>query len=287
MDKKILRFLKRYLIITLVSLLYGVGVSLFLEPNHLIPGGLTGISMIISKFVPLQTGTIFALINIPILIAALFKFGWKFIISTMYAVFWVSFFTNLFEGMPAVTNEPLLAVFIGDMLIAFSIGMIFKQGATSGGADIIIKFLRLKHPYIKTGSLFMMFDFAVIGLAGFLFQNLDAAFYCVIGLLIMQTVMDYVLYGQDEAKLVYIISDKTIELSEILVNEIEVGVTFLKGKGAYSNKEKEVIMCVVKKNVYPKLENAVKDIDHNAFLIVTQANEIYGEGYKNIRASKL
>lgn len=287
MDRKILRFLKRYLIITVVSILYGGAVSLFLEPNHLIPGGLTGVSMIVSKFIPLQTGTIFALINVPILIAALFKFGWRFIFSTMYAVFWVSFFTNLFEGLPAITTEPLLAVFIGDMLIAFSIGIIFKQGATSGGADIIIKFLRLKHPYIKTGSLFTMFDFVVIGLAGFLFKDLDSAFYCIIGLLVMQTVMDYILYGQDEAKLVYIISDKTIELSEILVNEIEVGVTFLKGKGAYSNKEKDVIMCVVKKNVYPKLENAVKEIDHNAFLIVSQANEIYGEGYKNIRASKL
>lgn len=287
MDRKILRFLKRYLIITVVSILYGGAVSLFLEPNHLIPGGLTGVSMIASKFIPLQTGTIFALINVPILIAALFKFGWRFIFSTMYAVFWVSFFTNLFEGLPAITTEPLLAVFIGDMLIAFSIGIIFKQGATSGGADIIIKFLRLKHPYIKTGSLFTMFDFVVIGLAGFLFKDLDSAFYCIIGLLVMQTVMDYILYGQDEAKLVYIISDKTIELSEILVNEIEVGVTFLKGKGAYSNKEKDVIMCVVKKNVYPKLENAVKEIDHNAFLIVSQANEIYGEGYKNIRASKL
>lgn len=287
MKKRAFRLVKKYIIISLMSLLYGAGVSLFLAPNQLVPGGLTGVSMMIHHFVALPIGTIFAIINIPIMIAALIKFGWKFIVSTIYAVFAVSFFTNYFEAMKPVTKDPLLAVLVGDMIIAFSIGMIFKQGSTSGGADIIVKFLRIKYPDIKTGSLFMAFDFIVIGLSGIIFQNVDSALYAMIGLVIMQTVMDYVLYGQDEANLVYIVTERSKELSEILVNQLELGVTYLKGKGAYSNQDKKVIMCVVKKNVYPKLENAVKDIDDQAFLIVTHANEIYGEGYKNIRATKL
>ena len=287
MQQKVLRLVKKYVFITLMACLYGIAVSLFMEPNHLVPGGLTGISVVLHAFIPLPVGTIFAIINIPILIAALIKFGWKFIVSTMYAVFWVSAFTNMIAGMEPVTKEPLLAVLVGDMLIAFSLGMIFKQGATSGGTDIIVKFLRLRHPYIKTGSLFMAVDFCVIGISGIVFKNADSALYAMIGLVIMRTVMDYVLYGQDEANLVYIVTDKAEELATVLINELAIGVTYLKGKGAYYHKDKDVIMCVVKKNVYPKLENAVKDIDDNAFLIVTNANEIYGRGYKNIRESKL
>lgn len=287
MNRKIVQFVRKYLILTAVSVLYGAGVSLFLAPNHLIAGGITGISMIIGKFAPLSIGTIFALINVPILIFALVKFGWKFTVSTVYTVLWVSVFTNVFEGMGPVTGDPLLAVSIGDFLIAFAIGCAFKQGATTGGADIIVKYLRIRHPYIKTGSLFMMFNFVVIGVDGIISRDADSALYAIVGLIVMQTVMDYVLYGQDEANLVYIVSNKTGELSDYLINSLDIGVTFLKGKGAYYNQDKEVIMCVVKKNIYPKVEDAVKEIDTNAFLIVTKANEIYGKGYKNIREGKL
>lgn len=287
MKKRIIKNVKRYLLITLVAVLYGAGTSLFLEPNDLVPGGLTGVSMILSRYVPLPTGTIFMLINIPIIAVAWYKFGWRFIVSTLYAVICVSGFTNLFSNLPAVTNEKLLAVFMGDILIAFSIGVVFKCGATTGGADIIVKLLRLKYPHIKTGKLFMVFDITVVSLSGILFHNIDAALYAFIGIFVMSAVMDMVLYGQDEAKMVFIISEKADLLAEKILVEVDAGVTFLTGRGAYSQKEKEVILCVVKKSIYPKVEEVIKDTDPHAFLIVTHANEIYGEGYKNIFANKV
>lgn len=287
MKKRIIRNAKRYLLITMVAVLYGVGTSLFLEPNDLVPGGLTGVSMMVSRYVPLPTGTIFMLLNVPIIAVAWYKFGWKFIISTLYAVACVSGFTNLFSDLPAFTNEKLLAVFVGDILIAFSIGTVFKCGATTGGADIIVKLLRLKYPHIKTGKLFMMFDITVVSLSGILFRNIDAALYAFIGIFVMSAVMDMVLYGQDEAKMVFIISEKSELLAEKLLVDVDAGVTFLTGRGAYSQKEKEVILCAVKKSIYPKVEEVIKDTDPRAFLIVTHANEIYGEGYKNIFANKV
>ena len=172
MRNKLLKNIKRYIIITLVAVLYGAGTSLFLEPNDLVPGGLTGIAMILSRFLPLGTGTIFMIMNIPIIAVAWYKFGWKFIISTLYAIICVSTFTDIFAGMEAITNEPLLAVFMGDILIAFAIGTVFKCGATTGGADIIIKLLRLKYPHIKTGRLFMIFDISVVAFSGILFHNI-------------------------------------------------------------------------------------------------------------------
>lgn len=287
MTKRILRNMKKYILITLVAMLYGMGTSLFLEPNDLVPGGLTGVSLILSRYLPLSTGVIFSLINIPIIAVAWYKFGWKFILSTMYTVGCVSLFTDMFAGMPAITKEPLLAVFMGDILIAFSIGVVLKNGATTGGADIIVKLLRLKYPHIKTGKLFMMFDITVVSLSGILFHNIDAALYAFIGIFVMSAVMDMVLYGQDEAKLVFIVSEKSQILAEKLLVDVDAGVTFLTGRGAYSKREKDVILCVVKKSIYPKVEEVIKDIDPQAFLIVTHANEIYGEGYKNIFASKV
>ncbi len=282
-----LKNIKRYIIITLVAVLYGAGTSLFLEPNDLVPGGLTGIAMILSRFVPLGTGTIFMIMNIPIIAVAWYKFGWKFIISTLYAIICVSTFTDIFAGMEAITNEPLLAVFMGDILIAFAIGTVFKCGATTGGADIIIKLLRLKYPHIKTGRLFMIFDISVVALSGILFHNIDVALYAFIGIFVMSAVMDMVLYGQDEAKMVFIISEHSELLAEKLLVDVDAGVTFLTGRGAYSKKEKDVILCVVKKSIYPKVEEVIKDTDPQAFLIVTHANEIYGEGYKDIFAHKV
>lgn len=278
---------KKYLIITLVSILYGAGTSLFLEPNELVPGGLTGIAMILNRFVPIGTGTFFLIMNIPIIALAWYKFGWKFIISTLYAVGCVSVATDIFTGMSAITNEPLLAVFMGDILIAFSIATIFKCGATSGGADIIIKLLRLKYPHIKTGRLFMIFDISVVALSGILFQNIDAALYAFIGIFVMSAVMDLVLYGQDEAKMVFIISEKSELLADKMMMDVDAGVTFLTGRGAYSKKEKDVILCVMRKSIYPKVEEIIKEEDPNAFLIVTHAHEIYGEGYKDIFAHKV
>lgn len=279
--------IKKYLIITLVSILYGAGTSLFLEPNDLVPGGLTGIAMILNRFIPIGTGTFFLIMNIPIIILAWYKFGGKFIISTLYAVACVSVATDVFTGMSAVTKEPLLAVFMGDILIAFSIATIFKCGATSGGADIIIKLLRLKYPHIRTGRLFLIFDISVVALSGVLFRNIDAALYAFIGIFVMSAVMDLVLYGQDEAKMVFIISEKSELLADKMMMDVDVGVTFLTGRGAYSKKEKDVIMCVVRKSIYPKIEEIIKEEDPNAFLIVTHANEIYGEGYKDIFANKV
>ena len=281
------RSVKKYLIITLASILYGAGTSLFLEPNELVPGGVTGIAMILNRFIPIGTGTFFLIMNIPIIILAWFKFGGKFIVSTLYAVGCVSVATDIFTGMTAVTNEPLLAVFMGDILIAFSIATIFKCGATSGGADIIIKLLRLKCPHIRTGRLFMIFDISVVALSGILFHNIDAALYAFIGIFVMSAVMDLVLYGQDEAKMVFIISEKFEILASKIMSDVDAGVTFLTGRGAYTKKEKEVILCVVRKAVYPKVEEIIKAEDPAAFLIVTHAHEIYGEGYKDIFAQKV
>lgn len=276
-----------YIIITLASAGYAAGVSLFIDPNNMAPGGVTGIAIILSRIVPVETGTLIMLINIPIILLGMWKFGIRFIISTFYAIALTSFFTNLFASYGAATNDILLAALAGSVLIAVSIGTIFKRGATTGGTDIIIKCLRLKFPYIKTGKLFFMTDVCVVGISAFVFRNIDAALYAGIAVVVTAVVLDVVLYGRDGAKLIYIISDSCNKITDRLLEELDIGVTHLRGEGAYSGKEKKIIMCVVRKSLAPKVEGIVKEEDAEAFMIVTSATEIFGEGYKSYFSEKI
>lgn len=276
-----------YVAITLAAVLYGIGVSLFIDPNNLAPGGVTGISIILNRMIPLETGTLILLINIPIILLGIWKFGLRFIISTFYATLMTSLFTNRFARYEPATHDILLAALGGSVLIASSIGIIFKRGATTGGTDIIIKCLKLKFPHLKTGRLFFLTDMCIVAASALVFQDIDAALYAGISVIVTSLVLDVVLYGRDGAKLIYIISDECEKLTDRLLAELDVGVTHLSGQGAYSGKEKKIIMCVVRKPMAPRVESVVKEEDADAFMIVTSATEIFGEGYKSYFSEKI
>jgi len=281
------RFLKRYILITISSLIYGVGVTLFLNANSIVPGGVTGVSTMLAHFIPLQTGTILFLLNIPILLLGLYFFGKEFIGSTLYATFMVSFFIDFLEGMKPITENVFLAAVMGNLLIGFALGTIFKCGATTGGMDIVVKICKLKKPHMQTGSIFLVADVVVVGLSGILFKNIDIMFYAFIGLMVMSVVFDRVLYGKDEAAFIYIISNEHEKVAKEIYDRLKTGITFLKGQGGYFKQDTQVIMCVVPKKSEPMLEDIVKETDPEAFMIISGAKEIYGKGYKDFFANRV
>ena len=264
LDKKTpLQMLWDYVMITVASFVYAVSVSLFLDPNSLAPGGITGIAIILNRLFGIETGTWMLLINIPILLIGIWKFGLRFILSTIYCTAMTSLFTNLLTPVGAVTVDPLLASLCGSALMAVSMGWVFKAGSTTGGTDIIIKLLRIKFPFLKTGALFFLTDAVIVIASAFVFQNIDKALYAGIVVIVTSVVLDVVLYGRDEAKLIYIISDHAEKIAGRLLEELDIGVTYVQGSGAYSGKEKSVIMCAMKKNISPKAEEIVKEEDRH------------------------
>ena len=279
--------LKKYVIITAAAFVYAVGVSLFTDPNNMAPGGVTGISIILSRLLPVSTGTFIMLINIPILIFAVWKFGIAFTVSTIYAIALISSFTNVLSPYGAATDDILLAALVGGTLTAVSIGVIFRAGATTGGTDIIVKALRLRFPHLKTGKIFFIADALVVTLSGIVFRDLNAALYAAISAICTSVLMDVVLYGRDEAKLLYIISSRAEEIAGRLLSDLDIGVTYIKGQGAYSGDNKRVIMCVVKKPVTPRAEEIVKQEDPHSFMIITSATEVFGEGYKSYFSERM
>lgn len=285
--RRIRTILRALFLITIGTLIYSAGISLLIDPNDLAPGGVSGISIMLSRFTPIPTGTWILIINIPLLAFGWWKLGRKFIIKTCYATVMTSLFTNLLSTIPPVTNDLICAVVLGGIAVGTGIGLVFRAGGTTGGMDIIVKLLRLKYPYLKSGSIFLALDMLVVIASGFVFQNLTLAVYAGIVIALDAKVMDVILYGQDEARLIYIISDKHVQIASRLMEELNIGVTYLEGEGAYTEKNKMIILCASRKQRSPEVINIVKEEDERAFLIVSSANEIFGEGYKSYWTEQL
>ena len=287
--KHTLKILREYGIMTIGAIVYAMGIALFLDPNHLAPGGVTGISIILSNFIPLETGTIIFVANIPLIVLGYLKLGRKLIWRTFYCVALTS---ALIDGLnsyygQAVTDDLLISAIAGAGLVGIGIGLIMKRESTTGGSDIVVRLIRKRFPHIKTSAIFSVMDCVIVAISAVVFKDIVIAMYALIAVATSAFVLDKVLYGTDEAKLLYIISDHSRAISAKLLKDLEVGVTFIQGKGAYSGKDKEVIMVVMRKVLAPKAEEIVKEVDPAAFMIITSANEIYGEGYKNIFSEKL
>lgn len=275
--------IKKYLQVFIGSLLYAAGVSLFLAPNNLASGGASGLAIIISNFVDIiPVGTWVIIINVPIMIAGVWKLGFKFLLPTFAALGVSTVAMNVFEEyVPQLTSNPLLACAAGGVLASAGIGFVFRGGATTGGTDIIVKLLRLKFPHMSTGSIFLLADGVICLVSGIVFQDLDKALYAGIALFIQMYVLNMVLYGSDEARMVYIISEHDSIIAERLMKEVDAGATYLYGNGAYTGKDKKVLMCVIKMRTLPQAREIVKAVDSDAFMIVTKATSVFGEGFKS------
>ncbi len=287
MEREVIKRVKCYVILTAAAVIYAVAISLFLDPNNIAPGGVTGISILVNRFTRIPTGTVNMLINIPIVLLGLWKFGWRFICSTMYALALITFFINTLAAYGAVTDDLLIAAVLGGALIGVALALVFKAGATTGGIDIIVKVVRTKRRHVKTNILFLVFDSIVILASWIVFQDMTVAFYAGIAVVTDSIVMYKILYGSDEAKLVYIISEKPEQVKQRLFDELDTTATIITARGAYTNAPKEMLMIVTRKQMYPRLEEIVKDEDTSAFMIVSSASEIFGEGYKDITRDKI
>ena len=291
-QRRLLTFLKNLGILTVGAFIYAFGIAVFLDPNHLAPGGVSGISIILNSVIPIGTGIWIFLINIPLMILGLIVFKFGFLLGTLYATALSSAIIEVIARgfshlIPDMQGHLLIAAAAGGVLVALGIGLVFRGGGSTGGFDIVVKLLRRKFRHMKTGILYLALDVTVIAISAIVFHDVLVAMYAVVTVFTNSTVLDMVLYGKDNAKMVYIITDAPETVSDRLMKEVETGVTVLHGEGAYTKKNKKVLMCVLHNQQYPQLRDIVKQEDKNAFLIVTKATEIFGEGYKNHYAEEL
>lgn len=289
MRAKAKQLLLSYVMITLASALYALGFDWCYAPNEIGFGGITGLAQVINAAVPLLSiGLLVILLNIP-----LFFLGWRLLgghllLSSLYAMFISSVFVDLIAAaIPFAPMDPMLAAIFGGILVGLSLGIIFLQGATTGGTDLAARLLKLRLAWLPMGKLLMGVDLVVIAAAAVAFRNLSSALYGVVSLYISTVVMDMVLYGLDSAKVAYIISSCPDEISAAIFQELERGVTILHGEGAYSGQEKQVLLCAFKQRQIVPLKRLVKERDPNAFLIVCDAHEVLGDGFRPHHGNEL
>lgn len=286
-------FIKRYffpyLWITLASAIYALGFNWCYAPNQIGFGGITGVGQIVNHLLPwAPIGTVVILLNIP-----LFLLGWKLLgghllVSSLYAMFISSVFIDVLTALCTFQPmEPMLACIFGGLSMGASIGIIFLQGATTGGTDLIARLLKLKMAWLPMGKLLMAIDLVVIVAVAVVFHSLYSAMYGLVALYISSRVMDGVLYGMDLAKVAYIISDRPQEITSAIIHDIDRGVTILHGQGGYSGAEKQVLMVAIKQKQIVALKETVKRLDPAAFLIVCEAHEVLGDGFRSYRQNDL
>ncbi|MBQ2388140.1 MAG: YitT family protein [Clostridia bacterium] len=277
--------------ISLGCVAYASGLILFLNPNDLAPGGVSGVSIMLSRFIPVEVGTLILVFNIPLLITAFIKFGAKFTAMTAFATVLSSTIMDLLEAfLPpdyAVTRDKLLAGIFGGTLMALGMGVIFRAGGTTGGSDIIIRLLRRKFRHLKTSTIFLITDCIIVGVSALVFGNIEAALYAGIALAVNSSVLDFVLYGSNGARMIFIVTEHPDEINTALTEKLNTGSTVIRGEGAYTGKEKTILMVVAKKHRFPKIRDAVGAADPNSFMIVSSASEIFGNGYLSIFANEL
>lgn len=289
MNRVAKQYVLPYLWITLASAVYAVGFNWCYEPNQIGFGGITGVGQIINAILPwAPIGTVVIILNIP-----LFILGWKFIgghllVTSLFAMFVSSAAIDALNAIYTFQPmDPMLATIYGGVLMGLSLGVVFLQGATTGGTDLIARLLKLKLAWLPVGKLLMVIDLVVILAVAAAFGNVDSALYGVVALYISSMVMDMVLYGLDTAKVAYIISDRHKEIADTLVRDLDRGVTILHGEGAWSGQEKQVLMCAFKQRQIVTMKQLVKELDPAAFLIVCDAHEVMGEGFREYKQNDL
>ncbi len=280
-------YILQYGLIILGSVLFAAGFQFFLYPNSIIVGGVSGIAMIINYLTQLPVGVMTIVLNIPLFIIAWKHFGTKFIIASLVGMLLSSVFVDLFALISySPTSDMLLACIIGGAVKGLGLGIIYYAGATTGGTDIIAKFVRLRFPYLNFGTVILLTDAVIILAFAAIFKKVEAAMYAVIAMFVVSKVVDLVLYGIDNSSVCYIISEKSEQLVSDITDRLHRGVTILEGEGAYSHQNKQVLLCVVKRTQIAEIRKMIRNIDEKAFFIVTDAKNVFGKGFGDLSDNK-
>lgn len=277
-NKKWYRILMEYFILALGVFLMALGLDYFLSPNTIAPGGVTGFAVVIEELLNIPIYLTNLLINIP-----LFLLGAKFLgkttaIKTLYSTLLISLFLKILPPM-VLTHDILLSSIFGGVLSGLGLGLVFKFGGTTGGTDLAGAVISDKFPSISLPAAMMSIDMIVVVFAGVVEKNIEVSLYSIIALFISIKVIDLILEGVGYLKAFYIISSKPNEISEELMTKLDRGVTSLDGKGMYTKEKKEVLLCVVNRTQFSRVKEIVRDIDPNAFVMVSEMYEVLGEGF--------
>lgn len=271
---------RTFLMVTLASAVYAVAFNWFFLPNDLTMGGFTGAAQILNYLLPaLPIGVTILVMNLPLFAVGVPLLGMKLLFSSLYAMAASSLLLDvvgsLFTFQPM---EPLLACIYGGALLGASMGLMLLVNATTGGTELLARLLKFKFRQLSIGRLCLIIDLIIVCLYTLVFRNIHNALYSIIALYISSLTIDMVIYGSRTAQLAYIISSRSGEIAQALL-DLDLGITLLPATGGFSGDPKQVILCAFKRRQIAVIKSMVHRVDPKAFLIVCQAHEVLGKGF--------
>ncbi|MFB7138556.1 YitT family protein [Gottfriedia sp. NPDC056225] len=273
-----MKILQRVIAMLIGSLLVATGLEIFLVPNDVIDGGITGISIMVSHLTGLPLGVFLFVLNLPFFYLGYKQIGKTFAISTILGITVLSYLTSMFHHIPAFTEDILLATIFGGMVLGVGVGLAIRFGGALDGIEILAIIINSKIPF-SVGEIIMVFNLFILGAAGFIF-SWDRAMYSIIAYLVAFKTIDIVVEGLEQSKSAWIISDKSDDIGEAILFRMGRGVTYINGSGAYSGETTKVIYCVITRLEEAELKTIVDDIDPKAFLAISDIAEVRGGRFK-------
>lgn len=277
------QYLKELIFIIVGTLLMAFGVSFFLLPNQLSSGGFSGITTIIYYLFGLPMGTVMIILNIPLFMVALIKLGKAFFVKAIVGTSLLSLFLNWFEGANAITHDRFLACIYGGIIIGIGTAIILKANASTGGSELLGNIIVKFKPTARTGNMIILIDTIVVTFNVFFFKEIEVGLYSAISIYLIGQMIDIIFEGTNFTKMIFIVSNKYEEIARKIGKDIERGSTGIYAKGMYNNEDKMLLWCVASRREIAKIRQIANEIDERAFIVISNAREVYGKGFKRIR----
>ena len=270
------------------SALFALGFAMFLIPNDINTGGISGLAMILRELLGFGSiGTLTLVMNIPLFLIGGLKIGKRFFAGSLIGMVVSSVLIDLFALIPFATPEPLIGGLYGGVLCGAGLGLVFMAGASTGGSDILVRLLKKKYRNLPIGSISIMFDAMVVLLTGLVFRDISKALYSGVVVFVCGQVIDAVVYRFDYSRVALIISKEHEKIAKAISDQLDRGATYLHGSGSYTHQNIEVVLAVVRKGQLAELKELVMDIDENAFVIVQEAHQVLGDGFAHYSPDSL
>ena len=270
------------------SAVFALGFSLFLQPNDMNAGGISGLAQVFVELTGLgSVGTLSIVINLPLFFLGGLKIGRKFFFGSLLGMFLSSVLIDAVAVIPMPQVDPLIGVLYGGVLCGFGLGVVFVCGTSTGGSDILVRLLKLKYRNVPIGQISMCFDAIVVALTGIVFQDITKALYTGVTVFVTSKVIDAVVYRFDYSKVALIISSEYQAIAEAIGTRLDRGATYLHAEGSYSHRETKVVLAAVKKQQLAELKELVMQIDPKAFVIVQEAHQVLGDGFSRYSRDSL
>lgn len=270
------------------SAVFALGFSLFLQPNEISPGGISGLALVVVELLGCgSVGSLSILINLPLFILGGVKIGRRFFCGSLLGMLLSSVLIDVLSAIPMPPMEPLVSALYGGVICGLGLGVVFVCGTSTGGSDILVRLLKLKYRDVPIGQISMCFDAVVAVLTGIVFQDITKALYTGVAVFVTGKVLDAVVYRFDYSKVALIITREYDAVAEAIGKKLDRGATFLNGEGSFSHEPTKVVLTAVKKQQITDLKELVMAIDPNAFVIVQEAHQVLGDGFSRYSKNSL